>query len=57
LGHKSLAPYALDWSKVEFQLASGGNDKKVLIYDISDYQTKLSLAQLSSKKRDQMNIT
>jgi len=46
---------ALDWSS-EYRLASGGKDNKILIWDISDYQTRLSASSLFTSKRELSNI-
>ena len=36
-GHEQVAAYALDWSNQHPKVASGGEDKQIMIWNISDY--------------------
>ena len=42
VGHANLSSFALDWAKNSHRVASGGRDGKVLIWDLEDYESKLS---------------
>ncbi|CAD8125436.1 unnamed protein product [Paramecium sonneborni] len=46
---------ALDWSQ-EYKLGSGGKDCKILLWDINDYQTRLSTSSIFTSKRELSNI-
>lgn len=46
---------ALDWS-TDSRLASGGKDAKILLWDISDYQTRLSTSSIFTSKRELTSI-
>lgn len=49
-GHEDVADYALGWSTEAPILASGGKDKKILIWNIEKFlQYKLTNTQLDQK--------
>jgi len=52
VGHTDIAPYALEWSKTQNRIASGGKDTKVLIWDIEDYQSTVPSNLLLFNKRE-----
>lgn len=51
-GHTDLTSFALDWAKTSHRVASGGRDTKVLIWDLEDYQSKLSTHYILGGKRE-----
>ncbi|KAM3137044.1 hypothetical protein pb186bvf_010772 [Paramecium bursaria] len=58
IGHQQLPSQGcngLDWFG-EQKICSGGRDQRILIWDIGDYQTKLSTSTLFQNKRELNNI-
>lgn len=51
-GHTDVTSFGLDWAKTSHRVASGGRDTKVLIWDLEDYQSKLSTHYILGGKRE-----
>ena len=45
-----MAPYALEWANNNNRIASGGRDRRVLVWDVEDYQTSMSTHMLMNKR-------
>lgn len=57
IGHNTNeASFALDWSKTSYRVASGSKDLRVLIWDIEDYQQKLTSNYILNSKRELSSI-
>ncbi|EGR27180.1 WD repeat protein [Ichthyophthirius multifiliis] len=51
IGHSTKSPsFALSWAKNSYRIASGGKDLAILIWDIENYQTRLSNNYLLNKR-------